>query len=389
MNIVRSIFGLETQQQPLKDGPSIEDQAKQASSPTRDQKPYVGLPVPLEASFDPKDSKTLYSEMTDEFNVVPANDGTSVLVFSIYFKSESPETKSVVYIEEMNADSSEPKDHPKRLKETVRIYEHLLRGREPHPRVVKYLGSTPSGYRLERLWPGSVAICTDVKNDAVLALHQRWAMQILSALEWVHERGVTLQWGAIQQDAFWLRSDFSIAIACFITAGCLGLQIPAEHCSSNTFVSPWSKQTSGHSESPYTWHDTGLPKGDLVDWATWVYGLMIGRESDPVYHGVEGLDNDERIRKWRERHHAAERGTFRDWPRLPKEQLGDVLVRAWNGEYETAGELLADVRQSLKDTGRQLTDGKSDEIDGFDWNHLFEGVPGKFGPKLELKQQKC
>lgn len=389
MNIVRSILGLDNQQQPLNDGPSIEDQAKPASSPKRDQTPYVGLPVPLDASFDPQDSKALYSEMTDEFNVVPANDGTSVLVFSIYFKSESPETKRVVYSEEMNADPSEPKDHPKRLRDTVRIYEHLLRDREPHPRVVRFLGATPSGYRLERLSPGPAAVCTDVKSDAVLALHQRWAMQVLSALQWGHERGVTLQWGAVQQDAFWLRSDFSVAIACLVTAGCLELQIPAEHWSSNNFVSPWSKQTSGRSEPPYTWHDTGLPKGDLVDWATWVYGLMIGKASDPLLCGLDKSNPTGFCRKWKQRHKATEKGRFRDWPRLPKEQLGDVLVRAWSGDYETAGEVLADVRQALKDTGRQLTAGKTDEIDGFDWNHLFEVVPGKFGPKLQLKQQNC
>lgn len=379
INTIRRILGFDLPQR-LNDAPAIEKRDK--SLPPKEEKLYLGTPVPLEASHDPDDSK-LYAELTENFRVAPANDGTSVLVFLRYFLSESPEDKSVVYDEyEMTVDRDRDGkvDLRTRSSDTVRLYDHLFRDRQPHPRVVHYLGPTLSGYRLERLSLGPVGPCTSLNSDAVLALRQRWALQILSALQWIHERGVTLQQGAIQQEAMWLRSDLSIAVAGFVTAGCLEIDVPADHWPGPSFIiTPWSVQNSGHSAPPYDWCDTGLPKGDLFDWATWQYGLMIPEKCDPLLGGLSGLEHEEYITQLRHRTGAAEKGEFKDWPRLPKEQLGEVLIRAWNGEYETAQEVLGDARRTLEQCGRTLTAGKIDEIDGFDWTSLFEVGPGPYG----------
>lgn len=367
---MRRLLGLQDQQL-LDDVTAIEDQPSPSPHEEK-QKLYLGRPVPLESSHNPEESKVFYAELTEEFFVVPANDGMSVLVFSTYFQSESAEDQSVIYDDWEMTMRRDPRNHPKRLHDTVRLYEHLFRDRDPHPRIVRYLGPTPSGYRLERLAPGAVRPCANSNGDAVLALRQRWALQMLSALQWIHDRGVTLQRGAIQKDAVWLRSDLSIAVAGFVTAACLELDIPAENWPSHHFVNPWAPQMSGRSEPPYTWRDTGLPKGDLVDWATWVYGLMIEEESDPLLHDLHGVDSQDFVALSKERLEAAERGTFSNWPQLPDTQLGQVLIRAWSGEYETAQEVLEDARQTLEGCGRSLTAGKPDEIDGFQWESLFE-----------------
>lgn len=73
----------------------------------------------------------------------------------------------------------------------------------------------------------------------------------------------------------------------------------------------------------------------------------------------------------RAREMAAQKGTFRDWPVLKKEQLGPCLFKAWIGEYESAEDALHDVRSVLRDGGRVLTADMDDEISGFDWEVEF------------------
>lgn len=65
-------------------------------------------------------------------------------------------------------------------------------------------------------------------------------------------------------------------------------------------------------------------------------------------------------------------GRFERWPVLRDGQLGGCLVKAWRGEYGSAGEALGDVRAVLERCGRVLVGGEEDEIEGFEWEVEFE-----------------
>lgn len=77
-----------------------------------------------------------------------------------------------------------------------------------------------------------------------------------------------------------------------------------------------------------------------------------------------------------------ERMEFHNWPSTEKAMLGSVLVRAWEGEFETAEAVLADVRTALEESGVALIEGACDEIAGVDWRREFEiGVGERYGVK--------
>lgn len=380
-NALRRLFGLGQFQQ-LADSPAAEAQF-QASSFSR-QPPYNGVAVPREASQDPDDSDVYAifdsGSQYGSYVVVPSKDGTSVLVFSSYFMSESHQEKGVTILYRDWEIWPDEDYHEERLDFANKMYQHLFRDRQPHPRVVRYMGSTPSGYRLERLFPGAVDFTRSSSSDAVLALQQRWAIQVLSALQWLHDRRVTLQDGSLQQEAMWLRPDYSIALAGFVTAGCFDLEIQAHSWGSCHFRNPWSPH--GQQNPPLdSWEEIGVPKGDLSHWASWVYDLMTAN-GDPLEHDLNQLDFEEH----RRREEQAMAGEFENWPRLSKDMLGPVLIKAWRGEYQCANEALQDSRNILKQCGRTLSDDKVDEIDGFDWNSLSKVGRDKYGGKeLQLR----
>lgn len=64
-------------------------------------------------------------------------------------------------------------------------------------------------------------------------------------------------------------------------------------------------------------------------------------------------------------------GTFDDWPTLESKKPGPCLIKAWKGEYESAGEALQDVGATLEACDRTLATDVDDELDGFDWAKIF------------------
>jgi hypothetical protein len=142
-------------------------------------KPYGGQPVPKEAlleSVEPN-GKFLH-DWHEGWQMVLAENRCDVLVFSVLFVTEL-ETGEVIYDEDDRRAENWPGGPGRRLAETIRIHERLEDGGERCKRVMGFLGSAPSCYRIENLLPNG--FCHEVASrsnqpDKMLALHQRWAL---------------------------------------------------------------------------------------------------------------------------------------------------------------------------------------------------------------------
>ncbi|KAK5699287.1 hypothetical protein LTR17_023380 [Elasticomyces elasticus] len=244
-----------------------------------------------------------------------------------------------------------------------------------HPRIVRYLGPTPTGYRLERLHSGPAypRNLDPTTNDAVLALYQRWALQGLNALDYIHSKGIVLH--AFTKDALWIREDLSIAVAGFATVACSDLRMRAGYWGTmpvEGWSNPWRAPSYGEvePEGVFTEDLTGCPKRDIFDWAVWVCTNMSG--ASPLQLGITASSSSkEYYDELREQENALERNEFVDWPRLPDEMIGVVVAKALRGEYTTAAQALEEWRDLVQACGRTLSDSHVDEIDGFVWDQEF------------------
>lgn len=334
---------------------------KQPQSPSEAQLqpklPYNGHPVPRGTDLSPE--SRFIADWLEDFPVVPADDGTSVLVFSDCFLSESSDGE-VTYDEERR-EVFEDQRHL-RLFDLMKIHQRLQEGNEePSLRIVRFAGATPSCYRLEKLSPGPLPYYRSrvEQSDTVLALYQRWALQYLSACRFFHAKGVVM--ASPPDDVSWLRSDYSLAIANFATAACEDLDIghgwtvPGGH----EDICPYNPDITYQDDDSY-----GRPKLDIFLWAAWIYELMSGDSLN--LHFSSNYDDLRAVGK------KIREGEYDEWPILPEERLGPCLVKAWKGEYESAGDALHDVRSMLKACGRTLSSSVDDEIDGFDWPGSFQ-----------------
>jgi hypothetical protein len=339
---------------------------------------YDGHPVPDGVSLD-KNAKFL-DGWNEAWAVAPADNGVDVVIFNHDYRAET-ERGEVIYGDDFRRDEEDREPGPW-LARIVAIHERLEQGavEAPCERVVRFRGSTPSTYRLER--PPSVIfqfIAPQEKHDTVLALHQRWALQYLAACRHIHAKSIVLNAPSVAE-SIWLRSDFSLVIAGFVAASCASLNIRAGYWMNGaTLESPFGPADSSSLEPPFGIAECGEARADLFNWACWIYELMTGCESPVVdcetlwmWDGPEG----DRLRAEKtENEETVRNGRFEGWPVLRDEELGFCLVKAWRGEYESAGEALCDVRALLESCGRVLVDGKEDEIGGFDWEAEFEYEP--------------
>ncbi|KAK5675663.1 hypothetical protein LTS10_011763 [Elasticomyces elasticus] len=256
-NTLRHLLGLCTHStRPKKFQPGDIEAGRPQTGSTEALEPYHGMSVPQGASHDPSDSE-MYDEWSERYFVVPAIDPSKVLVFCKWFEAENAYTGEVQYDEWMNCRGDD--DEVERLESTNKIYQHMFDFPDAlgHPRIVRYFGATPTGYLLERLHPGPAyprdlvptkqevllgdGNASSLSNDAILALHQRWALQVLNALSYIHNKGVILN--GVIWDALWLREDFSIAVAGFVAASSKQLGIGEGHWFTSTHEyhsNPWS-----------------------------------------------------------------------------------------------------------------------------------------------------
>jgi hypothetical protein len=71
-----------------------------------------------------------------------------------------------------------------------------------------------------------VEVPKEIKNtDAISALHQRWALQYLSACRHVHAKGIIINTPPGQ--IIWLRPDLSLVVVAFVAASCQELDVKA------------------------------------------------------------------------------------------------------------------------------------------------------------------
>lgn len=307
-DLIRALFGADPHKH---DGPCYEKLGSLEAPPTppsiaRPLQPYHGMSVPVDSSVDPLDSQHIYDDFDERCYFTVAKGGNNVLLWPTTSESENS-AGEVIYDDYWRDDDG---DSPQeRIANAVRIYEHLSASGPLHPRLVQYEAKTPSGLRLARLRPGPIPwdLPRADSSDIILALYQRWAMQVLSALVFLHERGVVLD--AVSHDSLWLREDFSVAVSCLVHAGCAAIQIDGDGSGclyidppSNVFRGDWDAESEKC--TPRAVH----VKGDLFSWATLVFYLMTGREH-PLERGLDTKREDD-SREAMRREQAVENGRF-------------------------------------------------------------------------------
>jgi hypothetical protein len=181
--------------------------------------------VPRGADTSP--TAQVVEEWFEEYNVVSADDGDSVLVFSEYYLDENDDSE-VVSDEEGRAIFED--ERHLRFYDVIKIHQRLHeRGssEQRNSRNARFTGATAAAYRLEKpkpgLYPATIPVVDE--SDAFLALCQRWAMQYLSACRFAHDAGVII--AASPDYISWLRPNFSLCVAGFVTASCRDLNIDA------------------------------------------------------------------------------------------------------------------------------------------------------------------
>lgn len=109
-----------------------------------------------------------YDNFFEQFRVFRSQDDVTVLVCD---KSYQSEVNGTLVFDDWGERDDDP-DGVWRVRDTVKIYEHLFSDQTEHPLIVRYLGPTVSGYKLERLHPGPMPDISPLPspkdNDAVL-----------------------------------------------------------------------------------------------------------------------------------------------------------------------------------------------------------------------------
>lgn len=201
--------------------------------------PFNGFSVPDEVTRDPADSQ-IYAELAEHLLIAPGREPDTLVVFPINLDARDREDGERVSESYLDEDDAEHVEH--RLDCARRIYAHLFADGAAHPRIASYRGPTATGYKLQRLRPGPLMHMAGLQpartSAKLLALYQRWAVQVLSALVFLHSKGVILN--TISDEVLWLRDDLSIAIAGLVDAACSAVGVPAG-CSAgiSCFGNPW------------------------------------------------------------------------------------------------------------------------------------------------------
>lgn len=241
----------------------------------------------------------------------------------------------------------------------VLVYEKLIAEGMVCDRTVRYRGrdaatafpllEKPGGGLLNKFLAArrgqmySMRETSDVQiTPTCLLLVYRWALQILSALSELHRNGI-IHMDIVSPDCFWLYNDLSIALVGFQSAGFVNLRGERAkrdaHCGEE-FRYPWVRNTQ--QERPTV-------KVDLFDWATLVYTLMT--DESPVDGRTKGVEVEEMIR-------------IGSLPVVEEEKLGNLVKRCWQGEYESASAVMADLKAFLTRRGFEVED---EDIRGYDF----------------------
>lgn len=334
-------------------------------------------------------SQQYYTQIDQKIMCVEQREGDSVLVFASTYGGKQLEGTVVTLT---GLDRIEDEDPQQRI-ETMRAIYCLLQRSDEHARIVRFLGETRSGLRLEKLWPGPLptswpclsAAESDLDRGTVIALHQRWALQLLSAIIHMHSNNIIIN--QLDLEMLWLREDYSIAIAIPYAAGCTNPRIRADslwypdwHIRSQwDLYSQWRLYTDGprwlDDEKCSASQLAGDPKVDMFNWATLMYKIMFPDDhpiKQAMYQQAVYAAEPGRFQKeFKRRLHQINRGRNHThfWPQLPDEMLGPVLKKCWLGKYANSKNALLDLQHTLAGLGVAF-EGQ-DEIAGFTWHDLL------------------
>ncbi|XPS77573.1 hypothetical protein M3J07_009601 [Ascochyta lentis] len=364
---------------------------KNALFPEGRHYPYHGNTAPEKASRTPDESKTYYASFYEKAECVPHRDGRQIIVYWIPQKVCDPRETDAWAVN--------------RLK---RVHE-MLSGN--HPRIVRYNGVLDGiiggdyndrigGLLVERLTPGPlsslnlptisapISSSSPPEDKITLSLYYRWALQSLSAISYLHSHRIFLC--VFSSQMVWLRPDFSIALTGFINAVTAPVDVDSlvfsRRSLAYTAEFPLEDAHYAGDERIHYIEDgeevLGI-KSDLFQLATFVWRLMTGSEQEKF-----GWPWEPSSPKWDDT--TADYGQNYDtldyaidqraneglWQELEEERLGQVLIRAWDGGYESVEDVMMDVKTIAKKLRMSVI---GDEIDiGYSWEDIF-GVVQKEG----------
>ncbi|KAL5049505.1 hypothetical protein BDW71DRAFT_176034 [Aspergillus fruticulosus] len=233
----------------------------------------------------------------------------------------------------------------------------------------------------------------------LLLLYYRWALQTLSALEFLHSHEVYLR--DFGPSSVWIRPDLSSAVTGFMQA-----MFP---CSELLDTDDFYPGTQGPDfrDIDCEYDEDGNPiaysaRADICSWANLMWELVTNEHSmspprrppnvnypmvypeDPRYWLDREGEPD-----WREEEDRLRRKMFQ---LLDEGRLGPILVKAWSGHYRGVTEVIADVRALLKNRGVNLVGGDEILVPAGDgnrsWDDIFVTVPGQYGNELRLRESR-
>ncbi|KAL3444546.1 hypothetical protein BJX65DRAFT_310736 [Aspergillus insuetus] len=361
-----------------------EEEKKRMEEIIARSKAHPALPrVPPEAD----ESGPEYASFLEQVRVVPHKDGTCLVAYA------GKEVRCVGWWEPNPFDLRGVEVHEYILK-AVGVENPMETGGQVHPRIVKYLGQLTPGYKLELFHkPGPLqslvlpALSVPISDDAtgsklppVLLLYYRWALQTLSALQFLHSQSVYLR--DFSHESIWIRADFSAAIASFIQATFPG----AEPMGGEDFPRgngggiEFCEAEPEYDEEGFQAY--GTPRSDICDWANVVWELMTNRHSVAPPQLPRGHDSavwPEDPQTWPAKwdyKDEEKRIKEKKFCQLEEARLGPVLVKAWSGDYRNVSQVIQDVRAVIEKKGVEVIG--EDEIlpgDSMSWGDIFTIVP--------------
>lgn len=259
-------------------------------------------------------------------------------------------------------------------------------GTQPHPRLAAYIGrdpwtslpilAKPSGPPLDRFLSQNKAVLYEQRSSTgggghrikttFLPLAYKWALHLISALEFVHAQDIIL--GDLSTAHCWLSGTGSHALSLFLVGF-----LDASFRDKNTGTKYLGDATSSEPFHPLNVRQPGVRRSpepsmqtDLFLWGCVVYEIMVGHW--PGYEGSEGAK-----RSWA---NMAAMIPRQEWPGLEREYLGDLVTRCWKGEVESSRRLQEDLVEFLQTEGWQVEDG--DDLQ-FDASPLLPQFTIRFG----------
>ncbi|RDW89927.1 uncharacterized protein DSM5745_01702 [Aspergillus mulundensis] len=322
-------------------------------------------------------------EQVDENTVVLLSNGFSEMLDPY----SDPPLERYTDEDHMSTNGDAGKDES-RVWKTTRVYEVI--GNPGHPRLVQFRGRDPwtalpilqkpaatlAGFLDEHrasMYAYAAGDDTEAEpsgsekhngnarlylklNPAYRPLIFQWALQLLSALGFIHARNVIL--GDLHVHTCWLSApDFSISILGFLDA----VYMEPMHGTRYTNESTWGSEYNfpfhprlipGRGTGPGgRWdRDVATAKTDLFLWAALVFELLTGcwPAGDRNLEDVKGI---------------LARGL---WPRLGEGGLDGILGKCWDLGYADADEVKRDLVLVVEGEGWEVGGVQGDEIRGLD-----------------------